>query len=130
MAVKRICSHPGCAQTTTGRFCDLHLSGPKKGNKKRPNSYARGYNNRWRKNRAFFLSQNPFCCHCEAREQLEPAIIVDHIVPHRGDMQLFWDTDNWQGLCRTCDNRKKAFEKTTKSAKEIIDWNNKRLNIN
>lgn len=24
---------------------------------------------------------------------------VDHIVPHKGDMALFWDSQNWQPLC-------------------------------
>ena len=24
----------------------------------------------------------------------------DHIVPHRGDMRLFWDESNWQPLCK------------------------------
>ncbi len=27
------------------------------------------------------------------------AELVDHIVPHRGDMELFWDEDNWQSSC-------------------------------
>ncbi|WP_256371941.1 hypothetical protein [Roseivivax sp. THAF197b] len=25
--------------------------------------------------------------------------MVDHVIPHRGDMQLFWDRTNWQALC-------------------------------
>jgi 5-methylcytosine-specific restriction endonuclease McrA len=28
------------------------------------------------------------------------ATIVDHIKPHRGDQNLFWDQTNWQALCR------------------------------
>lgn len=35
---------------------------------------------------------------------------VDHIIPHRGDQQLFWDTNNWQGLCKPCHSRKTAQE--------------------
>ena len=27
---------------------------------------------------------------------------VDHIVPHRGDLTLFWDRGNLQALCRQC----------------------------
>lgn len=26
--------------------------------------------------------------------------VVDHVVPHRGDHDLFWDEDNWQASCR------------------------------
>jgi 5-methylcytosine-specific restriction protein A len=30
------------------------------------------------------------------------ATIVDHIVPHRGNQKLFWDSEhNWQSLCVT-----------------------------
>ena len=35
-----------------------------------------------------------------------PATDVDHIVPHRGDMSLFWDVNNWQALCHECHARK------------------------
>ncbi len=30
------------------------------------------------------------------------ANIVDHIEPHNGDYDLFWDVNNWQGLCGSC----------------------------
>ena len=28
--------------------------------------------------------------------------VVDHVVPHRGDRMLFWDSTNWQALCSAC----------------------------
>ncbi|WP_368028316.1 HNH endonuclease signature motif containing protein [Paenibacillus sp. DCT19] len=28
--------------------------------------------------------------------------MVDHIVPHKGDEGLFWDSTNWQALCKRC----------------------------
>ena len=31
---------------------------------------------------------------------------VDHIIPHRGDPELFWDRSNWQALCKNCHDRK------------------------
>jgi 5-methylcytosine-specific restriction protein A len=37
---------------------------------------------------------------------LEPAVIVDHIQPHRGDPGLFWAQSNWQSLCKPCHDRK------------------------
>jgi hypothetical protein len=41
------------------------------------------------------------------------AVVVDHIVPHRGDMKLFWDSGNWQSLCKTChDSFKQRQEKS------------------
>lgn len=44
---------------------------------------------------------------------IEPATVVDHIKPHKGDSQLFWDQDNWQSLCKTHhDSTKQAEEKS------------------
>jgi 5-methylcytosine-specific restriction protein A len=42
--------------------------------------------------------------------RLEPAIIVDHIVPHRGDPVLFWDEGNWAAMCKPCHDGKTARE--------------------
>ncbi|MGL4573939.1 MAG: HNH endonuclease [Burkholderiaceae bacterium] len=33
--------------------------------------------------------------------------VVDHIVPHRGDLLLFWRRSNWQALCKPCHDRTK-----------------------
>jgi 5-methylcytosine-specific restriction protein A len=40
----------------------------------------------------------------------EPASILDHVVPHRGDPVLFWSESNWQSLCATCHGIKTARE--------------------
>jgi 5-methylcytosine-specific restriction protein A len=37
-------------------------------------------------------------------------VVVDHIIPHKGDKKLFWSRDNWQSLCLSCHNRKSATE--------------------
>lgn len=60
----------------------------------RPNAWARGYTKEWERQRALFLASHPFCVVCG-----EPAVIVDHIIPHKGDDRLFWDVANWQPLC-------------------------------
>jgi len=39
-----------------------------------------------------------------------PADVVDHIIPHRGNQKLFWDTKNWQAMNHVCHNRKTARE--------------------
>ena len=67
---------------------------------KRPNATERGYDAQWRQERAAFLKTSPKCVRCGA-----PAVIVDHIQPHRGDMRKFWDRSNWQALCRGCHSR-------------------------
>ena len=42
---------------------------------------------------------------------MNPATVLDHIEPHKGDMTRFWDSTNWQGLCEWCDkNLKRSIE--------------------
>ena len=65
--------------------------------------YANLYSHRaWRKLRLEHLYYEPACRICAERGYDEPAAIVDHIVPHRGDPKLMWDTDNLQSLCKRC----------------------------
>jgi 5-methylcytosine-specific restriction protein A len=76
----------------------------------RPSAARRGYGPRWRRARAGYLARHPLCVRCKALGRLEPAIIVDHIVPHRGDPVLFWDEANWAALCKRCHDAKTACE--------------------
>ena len=63
---------------------------------------SRLYNRqRWRRRRRAFLQTNPLCQMCQEIGRTKLAVLVDHIVPHKGDEALFWDEDNWQGLCTT-----------------------------
>ena len=62
---------------------------------------ARGYGYAWQKARLGFLSSNPLCVMCRDDGRVELATVVDHIVPHRGDMSVFWNRSNWQSLCST-----------------------------
>jgi len=32
--------------------------------------------------------------------ELRAVEVVDHVVPHRGDMSVFWHRDLWQSACR------------------------------
>lgn len=101
------CSVMGCANLTHDRFCEEHQS---HADKYRPNSYQRGYNNRWRKAREAYLVSHPLCEHCKQAGIITLATVVDHGTPHKGDEELFWDMDNWQSLCESCHNRKTARE--------------------
>jgi len=90
------------------------LSSPKSQAKrmepKRKTAAKRGYGYAWQKARLNFLKMNPLCVECYKSGVLEPATDVDHIKPHKGDMVLFWDRSNWQGLCKSCHSRKTAKE--------------------
>jgi 5-methylcytosine-specific restriction protein A len=71
-------------------------------------STERGYDHRWRKARGEYLRLHPLCTHCEDLGIFEQATVVDHTIPHRGNMDLFWDKSNWQSLCRACHDGWKA----------------------
>lgn len=42
---------------------------------------------------------HPHCATCAADGLIIRATVVDHVIPHRGDQRLFWDSRNWQSLC-------------------------------
>jgi 5-methylcytosine-specific restriction protein A len=77
---------------------------------KRGSARERGYNTRWDKARKTYLMSHPLCVMCKRDGRVTPATVVDHIVPHKGDQQLFWDTANWQSLCAPHHNRDKQWE--------------------
>lgn len=72
------------------------------GEMRNESSNARGYTYRWQKYRLTFLAQNPLCVFCLQQGKTEAATVVDHIKPHKGDMELFWDPKNHQALCTPC----------------------------
>ena len=66
---------------------------------------------RWRKASKRYLSNNPLCTMHQQEGFSRIATVVDHIKPHNGNVDLFWDEDNWQGLCAPCHSgRKRMFE--------------------
>ncbi|WP_285082717.1 HNH endonuclease [Kingella kingae] len=65
-------------------------------------SAQRGYGHKWRKARQLFLQNHPLCVYCQRAGKITPANVVDHIVPHQGNQNLFWDNSNWQALCSRC----------------------------
>jgi 5-methylcytosine-specific restriction protein A len=77
----------------------------------------RGYGYRWQKAREGWLRKHPLCAMHTQMGRVVPAVVVDHITPHRGDQALFWDKGNWQSLCKQChDAHKQRQEKGGTSA--------------
>lgn len=62
----------------------------------------RGYGHKWRQARAGYLAKHPFCVFCERDGRATAASVVDHSIPHRGDMVLFWRSEHWVALCKPC----------------------------
>lgn len=102
---KTPCKHPGCpALVPAGtKYCEKHKAlHPEEVR----SAEGRGYDSRWRKARKAFLQAHPLCMECMKEGRYVKATVVDHIIPHRGDQKLFWDRNNWQGLCKRCHDRK------------------------
>jgi len=72
---------------------------------------ARLYSSRrWQRERLVFLNEYPLCHYCEEAGRVREANVVDHIKPHKGDYELFWNQENWQALCTPCHASVKQIE--------------------
>lgn len=79
-------------------------------------STQRGYGYKWQQARIGWLAAHPLCVYCQRDGRVTAGTVVDHIVAHRGDVKLFWDTDNWQTLCRPCHDVVKTAEEASGSS--------------
>lgn len=74
------------------------------------------YTYKWQKASKAFLAAHPLCqCpECdEGRKRVRASTVVDHKIPHRGDLELFWDVGNWQAMAKEChDSYKQRIEKS------------------
>lgn len=111
LAPPRLCTKPHCPGRVQGGVCSA--CGPRKRatDHNRPNFRDRGYSWEWTKYSLSFRKQNPLCVECLKRDLVTPATCVDHIVPHKGDYELMWDSENHQSLCDSCHGAKSAKEK-------------------
>lgn len=108
---KRPCNRVGCRNLTTQRFCEEHRQQDQRDRDRyRGSAHERGYDSRWRRASKRFLRENPLCVRCDTNGFVRASEVTDHIVPHKGDMELFWDRDNWQALCKRCHDIKTARE--------------------
>ena len=65
---------------------------------------------KWRSYRLRFLAKHPLCVECEKNGIITMSTEVDHIIPHKGDISLFWDPNNHQSLCKPCHSTKTVSE--------------------
>lgn len=64
----------------------------------------------WKQLRHSHLAANPLCVECLRDNKRRVATVVDHVEPHRGNLDLFFDTTNLQSLCKLHHDRKTAIE--------------------
>lgn len=66
---------------------------------------------RWQRLRFSVLARDLFTCRiCGVLKSDTSLLVADHIRPHRGDVDLFWDESNLQCLCKTCHDTVKQRE--------------------
>lgn len=71
-----------------------------------PSQYGWVYKTQlWLRLREEQLRAEPLCRYCNEMGHVVPATTVDHKVPHRGDRNLAFDSNNLQSLCKDCHDR-------------------------
>ena len=104
---KTICRYHACNELCHGQYCDTHK---KQVARKQNQKSSKIYTYQWRKASKAFLKKNPLCVYCHRDDRVTAAAEVDHVIPHGGDRNLFWDQSNWQPLCKKCHSKKTARE--------------------
>ena len=104
------CNYNACPELTANRYCPKHQKEySAQSDRKRGSAQERGYDSRWQKYAAWFLSQ-PENQLCALRLDDGCALVaqcVDHIDPPNGpDDPRFWDESNWQPSCIHCNSVK------------------------
>ena len=105
----RKCKHPGCRMLTADGYCAEHKP---KSVRRESASWHYLYTDpryRWAERRTEQLLKEPFCRECGGRGCRVAATDVDHIVPHRGSVELFVRGE-LQSLCHSCHSRKTLAE--------------------
>jgi 5-methylcytosine-specific restriction protein A len=106
----RPCNHPGCRKLVQSGYCEDHKKDIKQYDRFRGTAAERGYDNKWQVYRKSYLQVHPLCIECMKEKRIEPATVIDHIIPHKGNMVLFWDHNNHQSLCKRHHDIKTAKE--------------------
>lgn len=117
------CKHPGCHKYAVPgtSYCEDHSAPAERltfmqrkqnalRDRRRGTRTQRGYSNQWLAASKAFLTEHPMCAECLKNGRFTPATEVDHIIPHKGDMVLFWNRKNWQALCHKCHSTKTVRE--------------------
>nr|WP_271529341.1 HNH endonuclease [Bradyrhizobium sp. CCBAU 25338] len=122
----RIC---GCGvRVAAGARCPCQVKRQAEYDARRPSAAARGYDGKWQRESKVFLSlpQNRYCaCGCG-----RVADVVDHKIPHRGNMRLFWDRSNWQPMAASpCHNARKQSHERKEGSLSATLFTNRAIKI-
>jgi 5-methylcytosine-specific restriction protein A len=101
---KKICSFAGCKTLVEPdeRYCPLHKHDPVK-----PFEGAVRFNDQlyntsmWRSLRKKAIAECPYCAKCGIAKE-EARLEVHHVIPPRGNKELFFDPGNLIVICGGC----------------------------
>lgn len=97
----RICAHPGCGEVVyRGSRCGAHVE------VFHQQDWRAWYRTaEWRRRREEQLRRDPWCVECARQGRQVLATEADHVIPHRGDFDLFFGGE-LQSMCDSCHSRK------------------------
>jgi 5-methylcytosine-specific restriction protein A len=101
---KKICNFPGCNNLIeqSERYCSLHKKEPAPAFSSAIRFNEELYHTtQWRKLRTKILKEQPYCFKCGISGS-ESKLEVHHIIPPRGNEELFFDESNLVSVCPVC----------------------------
>lgn len=115
----RPCNHAGCGVLTREGWCSKHK--PREQRKASAGYHGWYMLPIWTERlRPAQLLREPFCRECARQyppsdpRHRTPATVVDHIIPHCGEWDVFIDPDDLQSLCKRHHDIKTAQEQRDK----------------
>lgn len=82
-------------------------------------AYRRLYKTaRWRAKRLAQLEAEPLCRRCKKRGRIVPATVANHLIAHKGDLDLFWYGE-LESSCKPCHDGDIQSEERLGYSKEI-----------
>ena len=117
----RQCSQGGCPELVRSGRCEEHSKQQRQEwHNRRSKEFKSLYSHRWNEYSKGRRRSFPLCAECLRQGKTKVAEATDHIVPHKGSYQLFWNYSNHQSLCKKCHDEKTAKEGAFGKTNETI----------
>lgn len=88
---------------------------------RRGSARERGYTSAWDRASRGHRRSSPLCRYCELVDEVAAATVTDHLYPHRGDQELFWNRTYWVSSCASChDGFKQRVERKGRAALDLL----------
>lgn len=110
LKIRGVCSQFGCKERVikAGR-CEQHQRKQRELGD-RPSYHELYKSSVWVALRKSILDTQPLCVKCAKEGRTTLATVVDHMIPHRGNINLFLDANNLKPLCASCHGVKTGYE--------------------